>query len=280
MIEHITKHSRENAIRMLLQDPSYSNVIIVLLEGQADVKLFRSILNEKTAKLRSCKGKDEVIDIVSQFSKATNVVGICDADFDHILETLNPVNIFITDTHDIETMTIASPAFDHILSEFVASDDTLQQLQSSLLDQVLGVCSQIGYLRFANAVESLELDFQGIRMKKFLNIKKAPISIDIKIDDFIGAIINRSSTKLTNDTLKQKYDKYSQQAHDPFQLCNGHDICEVISHVLSLPKITSTKDMNTERIESSLRLSYVSGRHYADTELYRALSGWQSGRLV
>ena len=280
MKEHLTLSTKENEIRMLLDHPNYRNVVFVFLEGHADIKTFRPYLNEDNTSLEAFEGKANVMSIVDNLSGESDVIGICDADFDHILKVSPPANIFITDTHDVETMMIGVPAFDAMLNEIVIDGERLRHLKAELLDQIFPVCTQIGVLKLVNKIQGLGLNFEGIQTEKFLEVSEEPFSIQFCLDSFIQEVIGRSSTEMSPKSLKYEYENYSGSRYDQLQICNGHDICRMVSSVVGVLRATDVSNLNQDRVESFLRTSYISREYFLETRLYDTLSTWQSGRLV
>lgn len=280
MKEILTIDDKISEIRMLSGHPDYSNVVFVVVEGPSDVRLFRNILSGDKTDLTSFEGKLNVINIARELSDKRNVIAICDADFDHILGISHPANIFVTDTHDIETMTIDSPAFQHMLGEFIVDGEIYRHLKSNFLNQVLAVCTQIGCLRLANQVESLGLNFKRIQIIDCLEVIKSPLALAMDLDKFMEDLVERSGTDVSLEKLEQAYKKFSARTYNHFQICKGHDICRVIADVLNILSDTNSNKRSQQNVESTLRVSYAAGKHYTGSKLYEALSNWQSGKLI
>jgi len=80
---------------------------VVLLEGEKDVRLFSNLLDDGHVRLLPSNGKPNAINALRVLEQDgwKGVLAIVDADFDPIEEITYPlVNLFFTDTHDIETM--------------------------------------------------------------------------------------------------------------------------------------------------------------------------------
>ena len=100
-------------------------------------------------------------------------------------------NLFITDTHDLETMLLKSPALETLLIEF-GSDTKIKelthQLGKSVRDILLDSGTPIGYLRWVSHKENLWLKFEGIVFKKFTDDK----TLTIDIAKMITTVKNKS----------------------------------------------------------------------------------------
>ena len=152
MRDYIDNGSKTNEIRMLLGHPSYTNRVIVLLEGEADIRLFRALLNLGAVKIETANSKNDVIDIVNDLAVekcyATQLIGICDADFDHILGTsITCQNIFVTDTHDTETMILQSRASEALIAEYAPNEESHVLLTEGLIHSSVSAAYSIGIFR-------------------------------------------------------------------------------------------------------------------------------------
>ena len=115
MSQYLDAVGKSNELKLLLNHPSYKDNILLLLEGAPAIRLFRSLLRYERITLDSVDGKLDLINVVESLKSDgyTAVIGICDADFDHILgldRSRAEQGIYLTDVHDAEMMMINSSA--------------------------------------------------------------------------------------------------------------------------------------------------------------------------
>lgn len=275
MREFLTDHRDANKIRLLR---STHTGTFLLVEGDSDKKFYGRFIDPNTCQLVIISGKpsskQRIIDVLQILEKDNflGVVAIVDADFDHLeVNIVNHPNLLRTDTHDLETMLIQSPAFDKVLTEF-GSEDKISQFSEDIRQVLVQSGTSIGYLRWISVNENLNLKFEGLAFKKFIN------EDTLKIDELklIEEVKNKSQKQsLKNETLqKVLIEKYNPN-DDPWQVCCGHDLVAILS--LGLGKAIGSEKSQTvtqESLERSLRLAYEE-IHFKSTQLYLDLSVWE-----
>lgn len=281
MKNYIDSDSKKNEIRMLLKHPSFKEKVIAVLEGNTDIRLFRSLMDENHVKLESAVGKSsltEIIgDLVSGDEYAKRLFGICDADFMRVTgESIACKSIFLTDDHDSEIMIINSAAIDALIAEYASNEESAIILKESLVHNSLNAAYELGVYRYINHEHSLNINFKGLHMDLHSEI----IGVDIYIDhsSLVTALISRSpnlAPHVNAEWLADKCEKHADRQFDRLQFCNGHDVTKFISYILSNRQLSNDVQVSQERVERSLRLSYGL-EYFKTTELYRTLIRWRS----
>lgn len=275
MRRHITTDSKVNEIRMLLNKKNYKNKTFVLLEGNTDIKLFRGLFESSKVQIESLDGKTNVESAVANLSKENKdrIIGICDADFDHVnnRETLSQI-LFLTDSHDSEMMMIGSPAIGSLISEY-AKPAYYEGLERNLSKKSLEVCYEVGLVRWINCNENLEINFKGMNFESFLTVNN--LNLIFCINSFLQNLIDNSPhIKIDKQKLLEKIKEYREKDACHFQVCSGHDLTKVISMILSQDHV-GIFPINPGRVESSLRLAY-SFSDFQKTNLHSKIVEWQS----
>jgi hypothetical protein len=190
-------------------------------------------------------------------------------------------NLLFTDTHDLETMILHSPALEQVLLEFASEEKriTIETKSGKELYPLLLECGKhIGYLRWVSLREGLSLKFEDLGFEKFIN--KDTLVIDILT---LIRHVQSKSHNADRDRLHQKYledsdihDKMMQlydETHDLWHVCCGHDLICILS--LGLRKaIGSTNKIDPELLESCLRLAYEPA-YFCKTLLYAVMQKWE-----
>jgi hypothetical protein len=194
------------------------------------------------------------------------VIGICDADFNH-LENKSPSigNLFFTDYHDIE-MTMLS--FDDVLTN-VLTEYELQNDMRDIRKKALDIARFIGYIRWFNETNRMNLDFDRFRPHTF--IMSGDSNFYLNKDKYLLALNKRSKDKsrdVTHDDINN-FEK-NHYTNDIFNLCNGHDVTNVIALMIKKIEKTITDDIFC----AGLRQSFNFG-HFRKTRLYADIFEWQ-----
>ncbi len=265
-----------NQIR--LRRSTYEGTFL-LVEGSSDKTFYERFVNKSACQLVIISDKHSnkkcvinVLEILEKDSNFQGVIAIVDADFDRL--TILPYissNLLYTDSHDLETMLINSPAFDKVISEF-GSQEKINQLNGDIKSVIVESSVSVGYLRWISQCNDLNLTFNGIIFNKFIDDKTLQID-ELKL---ICEVKNKSQAfKFKDEDLLQQIINKRNNTDDHWQVCCGHDIVEIIS--LGLRKaIGSNKatDVEPYSLERNLRLAYEEIYFY-ETQLYLSISEWE-----
>jgi hypothetical protein len=273
MREFLTPNDRANEIKMLRS--SFKGTFL-LIEGSTDKVFYGRLINKSICTLFPISGKPSskslvinVLQILEQ-SGVSGVLAIVDADFDH-LETL-PVsssNLLRTDSHDLETMILSSNALEKVVEEY-SSEDKMSKFDLDFREALLAAGLAIGYLRWISQLDGLNLTFSNLSFKNFINAKT------LAIDELalITEVKNKSQAqKLKNEDLQNRMTDRRNPSHDPWQVCCGHDLTEILS--FALQKTIGSMKVDVSELERSLRLAYEAAYFYS-TQLYQSIRLWES----
>ena len=257
---------------MLTSHPNYRGKTIIVVEGNTDIRLFRSIFENDIVRIEALSGKKDLVDAICKLldEGVNNLLGICDADFDNIKnlgEKYIKNNIFLTDSHDAEMMILCSPALNAFICEF-GSIENHDLLMNNLLNKVIETAYKIGILKWINFEEDFNLNFRGLHFEEFVEINNLNINIDT--ERYIDIVYNRSKKAhfyTSKNHLIKIYDEYMRKGEDALQICSGHDITKIISILFRNPWSSIDLNLNQSKIESALRIAY-SFDFFKQTKLY------------
>jgi hypothetical protein len=266
-------------IRQSIKHPQNKGKVSILLEGNTDIQLFRKIFSSKYTDMTGVDGKDIVEQALILLAKEglVQVIGIRDADFSHLEQDYKDIyNLFLTDYHDSEVMMINSPALDNVIQEF-SSEICYKSLRENLKKNILEYAVYIGYLRWFHEKEiqstgKYPLKFKKLNFNKFVTIGQCELFLDE--NNFIETLLEHSQPKaLTANDLFNNIEKLKQKSKDYLQICSGHDLTKLISLIFSKKDNCMTGNINQEKIESSLRLSFKI-EYFKETHLYQNIMEW------
>lgn len=283
MKQYIDSDSKKNEIRMLLKHPSFKGKVIAVLEGDTDIRLFRSLMDENHIKIEAAVGKSCLTEIICDLTEKEEyekrLFGICDADFVRIAgDPIDCESIFLTDTHDSEMMMINSPAIDALIAEYAANDESATLLRESLVQTSLDAAYELGVYRYINHIYDSNINFKGLHIDLYSKINGLEIVIDHA--KLIEALVTRSPNSgesVTKEWLTEEYGKKSDKSLERLEFCNGHDVTKFVSYILRQKHLSNDAQVNQEKVERSLRLSY-SGDCFKSTQLYKKLIDWISSK--
>lgn len=274
MREYISVDREANAIR--LRRSTFSGAFL-LVEGSSDRVFYERFIDKISCQSVSVSGKPSsklrVIAVLEILEKSIfkGVLAIVDADFD-ALETSShhSPNLLRTDTHDLETMLLNSFALDKVVAE-LGSEEKLIRFGRDVRTALLEAGMLVGYLRWISQRDGLNLTFNGIKFSEFIN--KQTLGIDEFI--LIKEVHNKSQAfSIKSEDIQQRITNLKSNSHDPWQVCCGHDLVEILS--IGLRKaIGSTDRIEPNSLECSLRLAYEEA-YFLKTQVYSSICIWES----
>ncbi len=258
----------------------------VVVEAKADELFFRKFFSDDTV-FFPVDGFANVKSVLSETekNKIPGILGIMDADFRRITkEKFKSKNIFLTDGHDIEMMTINSQAWNNIIGHY-KEKEKLQKIERekkiSLKEYIFNLSKPIACVRFLELKENLGLKFKTLSKKgkgyifidysKFID--KDRLTIDK--DKMIEVVENKSEKQglFKNDPkLKEKIDTICKENYDLKEFCNGHDFMNILS--IALKKVISNKTISGKDLEEQFIIAYRFD-DFKLTNLYISLLNWE-----
>jgi hypothetical protein len=245
----------------------------LLVEGASDTKFYGQLIDRDCCQLLPpAQNRDKAIKVLEILQAAPDVVAIVDKDFDELNGTLPAVpNLFFTDTHDLETMLLQSPALEKLLVEF-GSEKKLAEFDGDVRAVLLAAGCTIGYLLWVSLQDGLHLKFEGIDFPKFIDAATLTIDETKLIEE-----VKKKSQRLELKTpeLQQRLTHQKAPTHDQWQVCRGHDLIHILA--IGFRKMLGSKQPNevtVEILERDLRLAYER-TYFRKTQLYVAIGNWQ-----
>lgn len=276
MRDHLSVDRDANAIR--LRRSIFSGTFL-LVEGSSDKIFYERFIDKTACEVVIVSGKPSsklrVIAVLRILERSSfqGVLAIVDADFDRLEASLHhSPNLLRTDTHDLETMLLNSFALDKVIAEF-SSEEKITRFGRDVRTALLEAGMSVGYLLWVSQRDGLNLTFDGITFSKFIDEQT------LQIDELrlIQEVKNKSQAfSLKSEALQQRLTSQKSSSHDPWQVCCGHDLVEILS--LGLRKaIGSSKATDVEPIslERNLRFAYEEA-YFRKTQIYLGIRTWES----
>jgi Protein of unknown function (DUF4435) len=277
-----SRAARIEKVREFLTDDREANQIrlrrstffgtFLLVEGSSDKIFYKRFIDKIVCQIVVMAGKIRVIGVLAILEKASfdGVLGIVDADFDRLEGSVHEsVNLLRTDTHDLETMLIDSPALDKVIAEF-GSAEKIAKLNLDVSTSLVDAGKSIGYLRWVSQCERLNLKFSDLKFSKFINEQ----TLQINEPALIQEVKNKSQAlSLKTEDLQQRISDEKSKGFNPWQVCCGHDLVEILA--LGLRKGIGTMSVDVDSLERSLRLAYEEV-YFRKTQLWVNIRQWES----
>ncbi|MDI1484826.1 DUF4435 domain-containing protein [Polyangium sp. y55x31] len=250
----------------------------LVVEGPRDKTFFDWYIDKDACKIIVADGRDKALDAFQRLQAPPfdGVLFVLDADFD-TLEGRSPpsVGVIFTDTHDLETMLLASPAFEKVLLQ-VAQEDKVRKFRDQHGDlrvHLLQCAKRLGYLLWLSRKEGLNLKFKDLKFSKFIDEK----TLVVEPAEMVKVVVNHSQRPdLKSDVLLPRLTALYDDGHDPLHVCCGHHVTEILA--LALRKAWGTNDAGAfdgPMVEQMLMLAYDEGL-FMTTQLHASIRAWES----
>lgn len=255
------------AVVQMLRSPLTQGKVLIVIEGEDDSKLYRKIFREDTTHQHVLGGCLHMEDVARDCSPSygQRLIVLKDADFDHLNGTTYPYsNLFLTDTHDAETMIVNRDCIEAICCEHLSkSDDTF-------MEKVLQDLLPLSYMKWYDNVHRLNTCFDILKVSSVYDGAN-PIDIGGTLTKLYANPKNNTVTRMTTADV-ESFIRSNPNA-DVLQLTNGHDLCECIRirlhHLMATPV-----NINHKEIPKLLRTHY-SKEQYRNTSMYNQINQWE-----
>lgn len=288
MIEHLTPDRIANSI---LQRSRFKGTYLIV-EGNSDYALYRKFTSDDFCLVEIAFGNKNVIEVVEELQSRGfhDALGLIDADFRNLDDDLHKnEGVLHSDDHDLEIMIIKSKAFETVLEhhgEKRKIDEFIKANNAELRQILLELSTPLAYLKWANKKNNLGLVFKPhLPNGRLLNYAEFVPCRTLKLisyEKMIETVINYSMPKGKINTTKEdalaKIKLVTDKNPDKYQLCNGHDLCNIIC--LGLRYKLGSLNANAlppDQLERELILAYDS-RYFQETTLYENIKSWEGKR--
>ncbi|MXX71243.1 MAG: DUF4435 domain-containing protein [Gemmatimonadetes bacterium] len=263
---------RANEIRLKRQEHQGSFLIV---EGRDDRLFFQQRVFAGSCSVIVADGKANVIDTVRilEADSFTGIVGIVDADLDHIEgERCFSDNVITLETTDLEALLVRSVALDGVLVEF-GSRRKIARFDQDIRETLLEAAMPVGCLRLYSRRAGVRLRFEGLRYGRCVERN----SLTINAEALVEEVVDRSQRHdlVCRDIVREVHG-ILQSVENPWLVCHGVDMVAILSYGLrTILGSNNTGAVDVEVLNRCLRLGYP-GAEFVTSELARELNAWSA----
>lgn len=282
----ISKNYLANTVRMSRFRGSF-----LFVEGISDSKFFKKFLNTRRCRILYGKSKQIVLEalrILNQDESFNRQIkrylALVDRDYDLILgREIHDPNLIYTDTRDLECLLIASPALEKLLTEHISANPALKNLNiftkanGSVREAIIKIAEPIGLLRLYSVKMKKNLNFEDLNYLEFMQLDLSNFIIDTKTM-LIQILRKKGVQQFSEITIRAEIETIKEEIpsdfQDPFQICSGHDLTNILA-ILLRELFNCSWIRSNFILEKELRLAYESA-FFEQTDNYRILLNWES----
>lgn len=260
-------------VALVLRSHFHDSKRLVVVEGPTDKEIFTRFYGAEkfdvycSAKFPGCISLPDVLKALNgKYLK--RLIAIKDADFDHLkgVKYEDIPNLFLTDTHDLETMMLTEDFYRLLETSLGVSD--AKRLVICAIDDIV----HLGYIKFLNDVGGLKLVFK--KCCRVGNCYDGNGCVDI--EDWLANIYshtkNSGKRRVTTHDVELFESNVGISEGNMLQLTNGHDMVVAVANKV---KATCKRNCSKEAIASILKQSYTYAS-YSKTSLCAAVDSWLS----
>jgi len=259
---------------MLMSRTAFSGSLLVL-EGDDDLKFWRPRAEKEKCQFVLAGSKPTVTNSVVNASALNQIgiLGVVDADYDLLLDVpIDSPHIVRTDTRDLETLMLASAAFDRVLIELADATKVtaLEQVEKrSIKDALISRSMIFGELRYLSAQMGWLVDFDCLSPYRFTDVQTWKVDGDAFLREAV-----RQIPGMTPEVLSGRL--RTVPPCDPWILLHGKDTLSVLA--IGLRCVLGNHQHPVERISQMLRLAYDYPA-FAQSQLFVAIANWETANV-
>ncbi|QGG46943.1 DUF4435 domain-containing protein [Heliorestis convoluta] len=258
----------------------HKGAAFLLVEGLSDARLYGKFMDKQQCQIIVGENKQNILGALTGLEDQ-NVAGylaIVDLDYDfHHVNRDSKNNLIYTDSHDLETMLLASTALQNLLIEYGDEKkiSLLEKKRNQSIDKIIvEAAATVGYLRWCSLEKKLAYRFENLDFSSFI----CETNLEVDEDKMIQQVIKNSKkpVKIESETLEEWLKEYKAKNYDPWCICCGHDAVRIL--LIGLLKnfgAYNAKKLTLNALEGSLRLAYTFD-DFMDSTLYISILTWES----
>lgn len=259
---HLSKGTAVSEIKLLLSHDTEKLNMLVVVEGEDDVKLLNKFCEKGVRIIESYSGKLGVEEILD-FEKLDDfrVIGITDRDYSY---NTSHKRMFYYDKCCQESMIFNfNSVINSLCSEYYEGDMNPLELKKHIMSELYFISS----LRYSNYINSLGIKFNGISIH---NIISNELGLDENnlLTNLSKINSNRDLTDVDMMIVESDYN------NDPLMYINGHDLITFFKELCNKSK-PNKKLVKSDRISSSFRIAFQD-EHFMQTNLYKDTNNYSN----
>lgn len=264
-------HGVTAEIALILRSHFPDNKLLVVVEGASDKKVYSRFYDSSkfdvycSTKYSGCLDLPDMLRALNA-KYLSRLIAIKDADFDH----LNGVgyggipNLFLTDTHDLETMMLTEDFYRQLESELGITDAKAIVL-SSIHDIV-----HLSYIKWLNDVSGIKLVFKKVCPVGSCYDGTCCVDIAAWLHKIYSHVRNVGKRPLTVADV-EAFESCAGVTNDNLlQLVNGHDMVAAVANKI---KAKYKRNCSKETVAGILADSYTYFS-YSKTALCSSVDAW------
>jgi hypothetical protein len=266
----ITRNTGDVLSEMKMTRTAFTGALLVV-EGRSDAGFFYKRVAAGPKQIIIAGSKSTVIGAIqaAQAAGLIGAVGVVDDDYDSLCGVPHPSpNIVRTETRDLESLLIASPALDALLHEVADAGkvQTVEQIDNCPIRQGISNRTMIfGKLRLLNRQHGWGINFDHFKPWRFGN------KSNWQIDEAAVITLACAQTGKTDTAMNALIAGIT--VANPYVLLHGRDTLAVLQ--IGLSKRIGTESFSVPNLCRMLRLAF-NDQMAANCQVFKDLRTWEA----
>lgn len=242
-------------VKALFETHINDGKVVLVVEGPDDKEVYEELTDLSSVCIYvDCNCEKHFVILNALNDRYVNrLLAIKDADFDRLEGKHHPYsNLVLTDTHDMEGMIVEAS-----LSSLHGEDS--ERCQNIRLTEIYSELEEISYLKWFNHWYHCGINFSDT-------------TLDLNIERYFNECVSKTNNSVTIDLSDVQTFKHAHLCVDKKELCNGHDIFELIYVQAHTAKVANFAKRPFMR---RLRRAYPK-EQFLKTSLYRDIKAWEA----
>lgn len=244
---------------------------LILVEGDSDQFVFQKLYDKElfdvygSRRFAGCLHFETLVGNINEYYMKDFIV-IKDADFDHLnLKTYDSYpNLFLTDTHDLETLMLVDGVYEKLNLDFGIEDG--KRIMSDAIREILN----LSYLKWMNNIYNIKLNFKDSCRVGSCYSGKNEVSVTECLKRINECPKNDSKKIFCDHEVEQFKTDHPISDAEILQITNGHDM--INASVIKFKRIYK-KNISRKDIEGLIQDNF-SIEDYRKTLLYSKILNW------
>lgn len=248
------------------------NGCLLVVEDLDDTKFWQPFVDSSACRILQSYGKScalKAVPLLEELNRLPGVLVVVDDDLDLILERrYQHEAVIFTDAHDIEAVLVHSSATLKVLAEFTDGGEVAEfekSIGETIIQGVITRALPLGRMRLRAQRESWGVSFKKVSCFKLFDCATWEF-VATRLIDFVKDQAPNLDANILTGAMQEDV------ACDPWYLCHGHDLLQLLCIVLTGP--LKARHLGPKSLQSALRLAFT-GNDLTRTAMHADIVRWE-----
>lgn len=179
---------------------------------------------------------------------------LVDGDFDHLDGRIATPPLMLTDGRSMESYFLRLSSFEKIFGLALMAEETDA---NAMFQSTIEIATVLAAAREVDRRRALELPFQSLRLKAFIDFDESNIP-SLRLPDVLAQLLNQAGLQSSGvQDIANAVEEYAcvLRERDPLHVVHGHDLKRILGEILQ--HLNYHRNQVTQLIRSTFERAYV-----------------------